>query len=143
MSDNEDAAAPLWYSEVLSVKNAVGGPIPEFCQRTEEDTKGVSVVSRQHSGDVLPNQPPGAQAFSEFTILDGESAPIASKARSKSSDREVLTGRSADKKVNCSNVACLDFGEVPEVLYVGIVMREYRARKRLDLRHAGALPPER
>jgi hypothetical protein len=30
MSDNEDATAPLWYSKVLSVKNSVGPPVPEF-----------------------------------------------------------------------------------------------------------------
>ena len=33
MSDNEHATAPLWNSEVLSVKNSVGEPIPEFPQR--------------------------------------------------------------------------------------------------------------
>jgi hypothetical protein len=38
-SDNEDATAPLWNSEVLSVKNSVGEPIPEFCQRPEDGAK--------------------------------------------------------------------------------------------------------
>jgi len=32
MSDNEHATAALWNSKVLSVKNSVGEPIPEFCQ---------------------------------------------------------------------------------------------------------------
>jgi hypothetical protein len=30
ISDNEDATAALWNSSVLSVKNSVGEPIPEF-----------------------------------------------------------------------------------------------------------------
>lgn len=42
--DNEDTAAPLWNSEELSVKNSVGEPIPEFCQRPEEGTKVPSSV---------------------------------------------------------------------------------------------------
>jgi hypothetical protein len=37
--DNEDAAPPLGNSEVLSVKNPVGEPIPELAQPSEEGTK--------------------------------------------------------------------------------------------------------
>lgn len=38
-SDNEDAAAALGHSEVLSVKNSVGEPIPELPQPCEEGGK--------------------------------------------------------------------------------------------------------
>src|SRR3954471_4306206 len=55
-SDNEHATAPLWNSEVLSVKNSVGEPIPEFRQPSEEGTKS-SCSIRQDAGDVLPNHP--------------------------------------------------------------------------------------
>lgn len=44
MSDNEDAAAALGDSEVLSVKHSVGPPVPEFAQRPEEGTKVSSSV---------------------------------------------------------------------------------------------------
>jgi hypothetical protein len=44
ISDNEDATAPLWYSEVLSVKNPVGEPIPEFRQPPEEGAKVPSSI---------------------------------------------------------------------------------------------------
>jgi len=43
-SDNEHASAALWNSEILSVKNSVGEPIPDFPQRPEEDTKIFSSV---------------------------------------------------------------------------------------------------
>jgi hypothetical protein len=43
-SDNEHAAASLWNSEVLSVKNAEGVPIPELPQEPEEGTKVPSSV---------------------------------------------------------------------------------------------------
>jgi hypothetical protein len=39
VSDNEHTLASLGHSEVLSVKNAVCEPIPEFSQRPEEDSK--------------------------------------------------------------------------------------------------------
>jgi hypothetical protein len=39
MSDNEDATPSLGNSEVLSVKNSVGPPIPEFDQPSEYGTK--------------------------------------------------------------------------------------------------------
>jgi hypothetical protein len=39
ISDNEDATAALWYSEILSVKNPVGEPIPELPQASEEGSK--------------------------------------------------------------------------------------------------------
>jgi hypothetical protein len=44
-SNNEDATAPLGYSKVLSVKNAVGEPIPEFAQHPEEGAKVPSSVT--------------------------------------------------------------------------------------------------
>ncbi|SPK73703.1 protein of unknown function [Cupriavidus taiwanensis] len=59
-ADNEDAAALLWNSEVLSVKNSVGEPIPEFCQAPEEGAKIPPFVTRQDTGHVFPNEPAGA-----------------------------------------------------------------------------------
>ena len=44
ISDNEDATAPLWNSEELSVKHSVGEPIPEFDQPPENGTKVPSAV---------------------------------------------------------------------------------------------------
>jgi hypothetical protein len=38
-SDNEHTAASLGHSEVLSVENPVGEPIPELAQHPEEGTK--------------------------------------------------------------------------------------------------------
>jgi len=44
MADNEHTTAALWNSGVLSVKNPVGEPIPEFCQPSEQGAKRPSVV---------------------------------------------------------------------------------------------------
>jgi hypothetical protein len=60
MSDNEHTAAALWNSEVLSVKNSVGEPIPEFRQPSEEGSKSPSSVNRQDTGYIFPDNPLGA-----------------------------------------------------------------------------------
>ena len=74
MSDNEDAAPSLGYSEKLSIENSVGDPIPELDQKPEEGSKRPSVVNRQDTGDVLPNQPSGPEPISKSSKLDGEVA---------------------------------------------------------------------
>jgi hypothetical protein len=44
ISESEDATAALWYSGILSVKNPVGEPIPEFRQPSKEGAKIPSFV---------------------------------------------------------------------------------------------------
>jgi|TARA_A100001391_G_C5029570_1_gene267998 hypothetical protein len=44
ISDNEHTAAPLGNSEVLSIKDSVGPPIPEFGQPSEEGAKVPSSI---------------------------------------------------------------------------------------------------
>jgi hypothetical protein len=142
ISDNEHATPALGNSEELSVKNAVGEPIPEFPQEPEEGSKCPSVVGGQDAGDVLPYQPAGPNSASKFNELDRELTTLSVHARSESSDAEVLARCSADKKVNWSNVVCSDLGKVPEVRHRGKTMRENRAWKLVDLRDEGALPAQ-
>ena len=92
ISDNEDATAPLWYSEVLSVKNPVGEPIPEFCQPSEEGAKRPSIIRRQDTGDILPNDPAWLRSRSQAKELKCEVPSIASNSRAKSGDGKVLAG---------------------------------------------------
>jgi hypothetical protein len=88
MSDNEHTAASLGHSEELSVQNSVGEPIPEFCQHPEEGTKIASSIGRQDSGDVLPNQPLGAIAFSNGAKGEHEVATRVIQSLSESGDAE-------------------------------------------------------
>ena len=60
MPNNEDTAATLGDSEVARVENAVRDPIPEVCQTPEEGTKIPSSSRRQDTGDIFPDDPPGA-----------------------------------------------------------------------------------
>jgi hypothetical protein len=143
IADNEDATPSLGNSEVLSVKNAVGEPIPEFAQRPEEDSKRSSSVCRQDARNVFPKKPAGTQPFKKAYKLNGKSPAIASKPRTKSGNAEVLAGRSPDKKVNCSKVRRSDLCEVAVVRNGRKAMREYGARERVDLRDAGAAPAQR
>src|SRR5215217_3586309 len=85
-SDNEDATAALWNSEVLSVKNSVGEPIPEFPQPSEQGAKIFSAVTGQDAGDVLPYQPFGAIFVSNGKIGKHEIATRVIQSFSKSCD---------------------------------------------------------
>jgi hypothetical protein len=143
MSDNEHATAPLWNSEELSVQNAVGEPIPEFRQPSEEGAKVPSAVRRQDSGDVLPYQPSGPCAISKPEVFEGQVATLVSQSASKAGDREGLAGRSSDKKVNWAILIGSDRGEIAVTGRVRIMVLEQGARERLDLAIRSGFPSER
>jgi hypothetical protein len=103
ISDNEDATAPLWNSEVLSVKNPVGEPIPEFCQEPEEGTKIPSSVRRQDAGDILPNHPTGPDAANHAKADEGHVAARVIQAETLAGDAERLAGRPEDDEINRGN----------------------------------------
>lgn len=85
-SDNEHTAAALGHSEVLSVQNSVGEPIPEDAQEPEEGTKVPSSVAGQDAGDVLPNQPAGPILCSNGTKGKHEVATWVIQSLSESGD---------------------------------------------------------
>jgi hypothetical protein len=150
MSDNEDTPPPLWHgslhavhSDVLSVKDAVGPPIPEFRQRPEEGSKIPSSVRRQDAGDVLPDQPFRAVAISNRKVGENEASTWVSKSRPKSGDGERLAGRSSDEKVDVFIRPLLETGHVPTIFNVGKTMRENSRRERLYFRKPRGAPSKR
>lgn len=143
ISDNEHATAALWNSEVLSVENAVGEPIPEFCHPSEDGSKVPSSVRRQDTGDVLPYQPSGPCAISKAEIFEGQVATVVSQSASKASDAEGLAGGASDKKVNWSIFGSLDLGEVADERGVGVVVGQHGAGRGFDLGITKRLPAKR
>jgi hypothetical protein len=115
MSDNEDTAASLGYSEVFSVKNPVGDPIPAFDQHLEEGSKRPSSINRQDTGDVLPHQPSGPEPISKPSKLDGEVATRVIQSRSFTGDGERLARCSSGQKVDCSHILGSNLREISEV----------------------------
>ena len=116
--DNEHALPALGQSEILSVQNSVGEPIPEFDQAPEDGTKVPSASRRQDSRDVLPNQPLGPCSLSKAKKLEGQVATAICQPSSESGDAETLAGRTADKKVNWFAgwvIANSDRGEIAKV----------------------------
>jgi hypothetical protein len=118
--------------EVLSVKNCVGEPIPEFCQHPEEGTKIPSGVRRQDSGDVFPNDPTGLIAFSNCTVCEHERAARIVESAAEAGDAERLTGRSSHKNVDCCIWPVLKLGHVIEIGHVRKALREKFARGFVD-----------
>jgi hypothetical protein len=100
MSDNEHAPAALRDSEMTSVQNRVGEPIPAFPHGPEEGSESAAPIGGKHTGDILPNEPARPNRLKNSYIFESELPSIASKAGAKSGNGEVLAGASADKNVN-------------------------------------------
>ena len=84
-SDNEDATAPLGYSEVLSVKHSVGPPIPEVGQLPKDCRHVRSFVRTEKAGDILEDNPARAECSGKADELEEESRPLASQSSAASS----------------------------------------------------------
>jgi hypothetical protein len=150
MSDNEhtppplrDSAGEAAHSDVLSVKNPVGEPIPEFCQHPEEGAKIPSSVRRQDSGDIFPNKPARLVPLSHSAKCEHEVAAWVSQSFSKARDTERLAGGSADKNVNCMIRPILEFCHVAMVRNIGVVVRQHGRRKALYFAEECRLPSHR
>jgi hypothetical protein len=140
ISDNEDATAALGNSEVLSVKNSVGDPIPELPQEPEEGSKRPSSFDRQDAGDVLPYQPSGPEPTSKVSELDGELTTLSVHSGSETGDAEILARCSSDQKVDCS---AFNFRKVAMIWDLRIVVCQHRAGKLFNLSEADRTPTER
>jgi hypothetical protein len=106
-SDNEQTPSSLrdgpWKavdSDKLSVKNAVGEPIPELPHCPEEGSKRPSVVNRQEAGHVLKNQPLGPKSASKRQESERQVATLVIHAAALTGDGEGLAGSAPDQKVN-------------------------------------------
>jgi hypothetical protein len=99
-SDNEQTLAALGQSEELSVKHSPGEPIPELCQPPEEGAQRPSSVRLQNTGDVLPDEPAGANSVSQPKKLERERATRAAQSCAEPCDAEVLAGGSAAEKID-------------------------------------------
>jgi hypothetical protein len=117
--DNEHTATALGDSKPLSVKNAIGEPIPEFCQRPEEGAKIPSFSRRQDSGDVFPYHPLGPQDANKLSESEGQVATRVFQSFSQPCDRERLArSSSAEKRDRAALIqhSLREFCHVAEVL---------------------------
>lgn len=132
MSDNEDAAPPLGYSEELSVQHSPGATIPELRQRPEDGSKVPSAVRRQDTGNVLPDDPARPQSASKPAKLDGQVATRVLQAASSAGDGERLAGSSSGQNVDRAR-GSIDAGEVATVFDIGVAVRQQRRAERINL----------
>jgi hypothetical protein len=97
MSDNEDTPPALgdgtsvvFHSDILSVQRAVGPPIPEFFQPSEEGSKCPSSVRCKQTGDVFVDEPTRPQDTSQLKEGKSEVSSGTFNACAEARDREVL-----------------------------------------------------
>jgi len=101
MPDNEDATTSLGHSEVASVQNSVGEPVPELSQRPEEGTKVPSSSRRQHAGDVLPDDPPRLKFLNKSEIDERQVTARVIQSSAESGDAEGLARCPTNEDIRC------------------------------------------
>jgi hypothetical protein len=87
-------------SDVLSVQDSVGPPIPELPQGVEEGSEGAASVHRQETRHVFINDPLGSKVVNKSKIGEGEVAARVGESFAESGDAEGLAGRASDQNVN-------------------------------------------
>src|SRR5690606_38972494 len=110
VSDNEETAAPLRHSEVLSVKNRPGHAIPALGERPDDRLKVCAASTREEPRDILSNNPGGAAFSNDPMHLPPERATVSSQPRAVSCNRVILAGESSSE-----NIDCWRFGDVMDV----------------------------
>jgi hypothetical protein len=73
-------------SDVLSVQDSVGPPIPELPQGVEEGSEGASSVHRQETRHVFINDPLGSKVVNKPKIGEGEVAARIGESAPKTGD---------------------------------------------------------
>jgi len=113
----------LGDSEVLSVQDSVGPPIPELAQRPEEGAKVPSSIRRQDAGDVFPDNPTRRTAVGKSQKFESQIAALVRESAAESGDTERLAWRSSDEEINPNSNCCADAGEVAMVVDLGEPVR--------------------
>ena len=139
-SDNEDATAALGNSEELSVKNSVRDPIPEFPQDPEDGSKRPPSIDRQQAGDVLEDNPSGKNSANNSKAFKRDVATRVIHPRPESCDGKGLAGTPENKDIWSFKAVAPYLCDIPEVRGLGVMMRQYGRRERLDLRTPQAFP---
>jgi hypothetical protein len=90
-------------SDVLSVQDSVGPPIPELPQGVEEGSEGAPSVHRQETRHVFINDPLGSQSVNQAEIGEGEVSAWIGKSSPEAGKAECLAWRAADNDVHISS----------------------------------------
>ena len=97
--ENEHPSSSLGHSEVLSVENPVGPPVPEFPQATEERPKVAAGIAGEESRNVLEEDGGRSVSLHKVEEGEGEAGPGAGESSPLSCDAEILAGEAAGPEV--------------------------------------------
>jgi hypothetical protein len=98
--DDEHSPSALRHSEVASVENPVGPPIPEFAQATEERPKILASMTGEEARYVLEDD--GGRSVALHKVEEGVGevgAGACDHASSLAGDAEILAGEAAGPEV--------------------------------------------
>jgi hypothetical protein len=113
--DDEHSPSALRHSEVASVENPVGPPIPEFAQATEERPKILASMTGEEARYVLEDD--GGRSVALHKVEEGVGevgAGACDHASSLAGDAEILAGEAAGPEGGVHPIAC---APVPSSVY--------------------------
>jgi hypothetical protein len=146
MADKEDAAPALGETEISRVQNVPTVPVPELPHFPEEGTKVFPAVRGQDLGDVLPQEPSGAEHLCDLKEPEREPCARVAEPLPPPGLREALAWRPADEDVDFVLLEfCLfmDFVGVSQIPRAGVMMCEHSGWEGGYLREPRRRPAER
>ena len=134
-------------TEVLAVKHAVGPPIPEFPQGTEDEREILASVAGKQTIDVLDKNPAGSELANDAMELPPQSGLLSSQSATASRHADVGAGESTADEVDRGKVVSSALTDIAMPFDVGPVRGEDTPALSVDLdlpgtAPAGALKPE-
>jgi hypothetical protein len=113
--EDEHSPSTLRHSEVASVENPEGPPIPEFCQATEERPKVATAMTGEESRYVLEQDDGRSVSLHKVEEGEGESGSGACESSSLACDAEVLARKTAGPEASPSPVPTLSGSDCPSI----------------------------
>jgi hypothetical protein len=121
MADKEDAAPALGETEISRVQHVPTVPVPELPHFPEEGTKVFPAVRGQDLGDVLPQEPSGAEHLCDLKEPEREPSARVVEPLPPPGLREALAGSPADEDVT-SDGQHFVFATYPESVSTPLVL---------------------
>jgi hypothetical protein len=102
--DDEHSPSTLRHSEVASVENPVGPPVPEFAQATDERPKVAAGMTGEEARYVLEDDRGRSVSLHKVEEGEGEAGSLAREPLALPGDAEVLAGEAAGPEVGAGPV---------------------------------------
>ncbi|GKS87141.1 hypothetical protein AVMA1855_23335 [Acidovorax sp. SUPP1855] len=131
-SDQENPAATVGDSEILSIKHPPASHIPPVGKGLEDDAKVLPTIASEQANDVFKDHPLGPYFLDDAADLPEQAGAVAGEAGACAHAGHVLARESADEHVDGAEVVGADLAHVGELPGVREPQRKHLTQVRLD-----------